>query len=34
MAKQICMITTDSMKPILYAAYNDLPNKYNVRLRT
>jgi len=34
MAKQMCMITKHSMKPIQYAEIHALPYKYNVALRT
>jgi len=34
MAKQVCMITKHSMKPIQYAEIHALPSKYNVPLHT
>jgi len=34
MARQICMITKYSMKPIQYAEIHALPYKYNVPLST
>jgi len=34
MAKQICMITKHSMKPMQYAEIHALPYKYNVPLST
>jgi len=34
MAKQTCMITKYSMKPMQYAEIHDSPLKYNVSLST